>query len=274
MRRGQTCLSSIVLTAGLCCYFGVSSSLPATAAATACRAGNPLASVSNAARYKVLSVCARLSGVVKNVRHVKAGGYQIDVLLDRGYRQLLSDGNVRQRHGWLLVEVTTLDSAKRAETFTTGAHIQIVGALLLDRKQGWNEIYPVWSIQRIGHNTPKPSGSAGGGGNGQPQPAPATAAPLYLHVVVSPAVMPRAYSHAVATAYTQAGASCNASLTYDHGSNPLGALFGFAGQTAGADGTVTWSWGLDFTITGGGSVKVTCTKDGNTATAVGRFTIN
>jgi hypothetical protein len=274
MRCARLCLSMIVLLTSLCCSYEVSGAHLAAAATAGCRTGNPIAHVSDAASFKLLSPCVSVTGVVKNVKRVGGGAYQVDVLLDRAYRHMLSAANVSRRHGWLLLEVTAPDAAHRITVFGVGAHIRVVGALLLNRNHGWSEIYPVWSIQRVGKIAPKPSGGAGGGACVQPPPAPPPApAPLALRVIVTPAVMPRAYSHAVATAYTQAGANCTASLNYDHASNPLGALFGFAAQTAGADGTVTWTWGLDFTITGGGSVTVTCTRDGNTATAVGRFTI-
>lgn len=85
--------------------------------------------------------------------------------------------------------------------------------------------------------------------------------------------MPRAYPHPAATAYAKPGASCTASISDARAANPLGPLFGFSPQTAGADGTVAWGWGLAFSFTGPGSVTVTCTLNGQSATAVGQFTI-
>jgi hypothetical protein len=156
-----------------------------------------------------------------------------------------------------------------------GTHIRIVGPLLLNLNHGWNEMYPVWVMQPVvGTKAPPTGGSGSGSGSTGGSGAGAQSPPFSVVVVVTPKVMPHSYNNAVATVYTQPGASCTASLSYDRAANLLGALFGFQAQTVGATGQIKWAWGVDFTISGGGHVTATCSLKGQTLTGVGYFTVN
>lgn len=262
----------------------------ASALAAGCHSGNPLAGTTSPARFQVLSSCTSVSGVIMTVTREADGAYQVDVALDSKFHALLSAGNTSRLHGWLLLEIEPFAAALGLRPPPIGTHVHIVGPLLLNRNHGWTEVYPVWVLEKAGgapssnqgggsgSNNGGGNGSSGGGtgsghGGGSSGSAGGAQQALFVTVVVTPKVMPRGYNHAVATAYTLPGASCTASLHYDQGANPLGALFGAVAQTAGANGTVTWSWGLDFQLSGGGTVLVTCTKDGHSSQGSTRFTI-
>jgi hypothetical protein len=280
--RVLSMLGSVLLVGGLTSPLAGRGALAAPAPATLqCPSGNPLSHVIAPARFKLLSRCVSATGVVEAVRLIPGGTYQIDVLLDPQFHGLLGAGNTRFRHGRLLLEFGARGAARGVQPYARGTRIHFAGALLLNLNHGWNEVYPVWTMQPVAKTATPPAGGTGatggssgaggtyGGGSG----GASGSQPLSVVVVVTPKAMPRSYSHALATAYTTAGASCTASISYAQASNPLGALFGFATETAGADGKVTWSWGLDYNITGQGSVTVTCTLNGQTATGVGRFTV-
>ena len=270
-RRLLSLLGALLLVASLP-NLVIALGAPATATA-GCHSGNPLAQVADPARFKLLSPCVSATGVVQVVRRTAGGTYQVDVLLDAKFHSLLGVGNTRLRHGWLLLEFSARDAAAGVRPYARGTHIRIVGPLLLNLNHGWTEMYPVWVIRPAAKTIAPPSGGGGNAGGNGAVPTPTPQPGLSVRVMVTPKVMPQGYAHALATAYTQPGANCTASLHYDRAANPLGALFGFAAQTAGGDGTVTWTWALDYNITGGGSVTVTCTLNGQTATGVGLFTI-
>ena len=110
-----------------------------------CRGGNPLAGVYHPQRLRVKSRCRAANGTVRKIKFEEYDGdVHIDLRLDPGQEQLLSDGNERVG-GNLVVEVIPQDRS-RVGLPPEGARVQVVGPWVEDTQHGWNEIHPVWWI--------------------------------------------------------------------------------------------------------------------------------
>jgi hypothetical protein len=256
----------------------------AAGAVMGCRTGSPLASVTDPARFKVLARCVSLTGTVRSIAHAQSGAYQVTISPDIAFRGVLSTANKAALKGNLLLEITASDAARGVRPMAIGTHVYVVGSLLLNMNHGWNELYPVWVFKPASAAPKKLPGSGygshggqSGGGQGGGNTGGSNSAPdqkkFFVIVAVTPKVMHHGYSHALATVLTAPGAHCDAALTYAQATNPLGALFGMGGQDAPADGKITWTWALDYNIFGDGAITVTCSYQGVTVKAVGKFTI-
>jgi hypothetical protein len=222
-------------------------------------------------------------GTVKSSLHAPNGAYQVEVSPDAVFEGVLSTANKQALKGDLLIEITSADAASGIRPLRIGSHVYVVGSLLLNKNHGWNELYPVWVFKAAsaapkklpGTSYKSRGGQAGGGGQGGAGGSNTTPAQkkFFVLVAVTPKIMHHGYAHALATVFTVQGAHCDANLTYAQASNPLGALFGMGGQDAPADGKITWTWALDYNILGDGAITVTCSDQGVTVIAVGKFTI-
>jgi hypothetical protein len=110
-----------------------------------CRGGSPLIGVYHPQRLHVKSRCRVAVGIVHKVRfEAYDGDVHIDLRLDPGQEELLSDGNERVG-GNLVVEVIPQDR-QRVALPAEGARIQVVGPWVSDTQHGWNEIHPAWWV--------------------------------------------------------------------------------------------------------------------------------
>ena len=110
-----------------------------------CRGGNPLAGVYHPQRLHVKSRCRVAVGTVRQVKFEDYDGdIHIDLRLDPGQEDLLSDGKERVG-GNLIVEVIPQDRSRVAVP-SEGARVQVVGPWVDDTQHGWNEIHPAWWI--------------------------------------------------------------------------------------------------------------------------------
>ncbi|HEY7294392.1 MAG TPA: hypothetical protein VH916_05085, partial [Dehalococcoidia bacterium] len=110
-----------------------------------CRTGDVLAGVWKPSRLQVFDGCHSMTGTVASVRVEDDGDYQVSVVPDAGYQDLLNQRNQTVQHGGLVVEVIPADQALVAAP-RKGEHVQVTGAFVLDRDHGWLEIHPAWSI--------------------------------------------------------------------------------------------------------------------------------
>ena len=110
-----------------------------------CRGGSPLAGVYHPQRLHVKSRCRAANGTVRQVKFEEYDGdVHIDLRLDPGQEELLSDGNARVG-GNLVVEVIP-QNRSRVALPPEGTRVQVVGPWVEDTAHGWNEIHPAWWI--------------------------------------------------------------------------------------------------------------------------------
>src|SRR5439155_2960336 len=66
-------------------------------------------------RLVLQGVCQRAVGTVRSVRHEEDGDLHIGVRLISEYKTLINDENVREQHGWLVVEFMPRDGGHLPE---------------------------------------------------------------------------------------------------------------------------------------------------------------
>ena len=127
------------------CTAGCSLRRHAAPSSPYCRGRNPLAGVYHPQRLHVKSGCRAANGTVRKIKFEEYDGdVHIDLRLDPGQEQLLSDGNERVGDN-LVVEVIPQDRSRVALP-PEGARVQVVGPWVEDTQHGWNEIHPAWWI--------------------------------------------------------------------------------------------------------------------------------
>jgi hypothetical protein len=139
-------ITAFVSTYGYANYFG-----PQTVIQTNpdqnCRQGNVLDGVDRQARFKVLSTCETIVGIVHDMSKQDDGDYQFNVELDSQYKKFLNDANNNQVNGMLVVEIIPKDqNSSNVYIPKDGDRIEAVGAWVTDNPHGWNEIHPAWKI--------------------------------------------------------------------------------------------------------------------------------
>lgn len=142
-------ITAFVSTYGYTNYFG-----PQTVIQTNpdqnCRQGNVLDGVDRQARFKVLSTCELVVGIVHDMSKQDDGDYQFNVELDSKYKKFLNDANNNQVNGMLVVEIIPKDqNSSNVYIPKDGDRIEAVGAWVTDNPHGWNEIHPAWKISLL-----------------------------------------------------------------------------------------------------------------------------
>jgi phosphatidylinositol-3-phosphatase len=94
-------------------------------------------------RLAVVNACEGVTGVVTSVRPDNDGDLHMTVHLDPVFEQLTNEGNRQKVGGDLIVEFMPRDRGHLPPP-PLGAHIALIGALVLDRPNGWRELHPVW----------------------------------------------------------------------------------------------------------------------------------
>ena len=117
--------------------------------ADGCAEGDVLAGVYLPSRLKVLDPCVTVEGVVREIELPAEGegdgDLSFNVELAGGDLRLLNDGNTRNTHGWLHVEIVPMDQARLPRP-AVGQRVRVQGPWVLDTVHGHNEIHPVWSL--------------------------------------------------------------------------------------------------------------------------------
>jgi hypothetical protein len=205
----------------------------------------------------------------------------------------VSPGTTADRDHSLIAELTPRVVAKNPGWGSqssilklTGEHVRLSGWLLLDHEHPeqlqktrgtlW-EIHPVMKIdilQRgkwIDLNTGKPD--TGGTAPQSPTATPSKGATGALSVRVSVSPNPtRDGRSTTVMATTSPGASCSVKVRYASGSLS-GSKSLATTQTAGDDGTVSWTWKPSTHRPGRSTATVSCSLGSKTATGTAQFTV-
>ena len=122
---------------------------PRVIVADGCAQGDVLDGVYLPSRLKVLDPCVTVEGVVREVELSAEGegdgDLSFNVELGPGDQRLINDGNRKNMHGWLHLEIVPLDQP-RLPAPKVGERIRATGPWVLDTVHGHNEIHPVWSL--------------------------------------------------------------------------------------------------------------------------------
>jgi hypothetical protein len=114
-----------------------------------CRSGDVLNGAENKKDLKILSKCETARGIVHDVHHhMKDGDYKFGLDVEKKYSHLLNKGNDKKRVGGnLIVEIVPKDR-KSSDVYLpeNGDHVQVWGAWVKDKPNGWNEIHPAWKV--------------------------------------------------------------------------------------------------------------------------------
>ena len=114
-----------------------------------CRSGDVLDGAKNKKDLKILSKCETAEGKVHDVHHhMKDGDYKFGLDVQKKYKDLLNKGNNKKRVGGnLIVEVVPKDRKSSDVTLPeNGDKVQVWGAWVKDKPNGWNEIHPAWKV--------------------------------------------------------------------------------------------------------------------------------
>ena len=114
-----------------------------------CRSGDVLKGAENKKDLKILSKCETARGKVHDVHHhMKDGDYKFGLDVQKKYKDLLNKGNDKKRVGGnLIVEIVPKDR-KSSDVYLpeNGDNVQVWGAWVKDKPNGWNEIHPAWKV--------------------------------------------------------------------------------------------------------------------------------
>jgi hypothetical protein len=130
-------------------YFGAKIVVQTNRDRVHCRQGNVLEGVDRQARFSVLSPCEHVVGIVHNMTGKKQedGDYQFNLAVQKPYRKLLNEVNIKQVQGMLVVEIIPMDqNSSPVQIPKNGDKIGAYGAWVTDNPNGWNELHPVWNL--------------------------------------------------------------------------------------------------------------------------------
>ncbi len=118
--------------------------------ADGCVEGDPLGGVYLPSRLKVLDPCVTVEGIVREVEEPAAGegdgDLSFNVELSGDDLRLINDGNRKNMHGWLHMEIVPLDQPN-VRAPKVGERVRVKGPWVLDTVHGHNEVHPVWSLE-------------------------------------------------------------------------------------------------------------------------------
>jgi len=234
--------------------------------------GDPHAHVYSPDRLELLAGCATVTGTVEVIRSQADGDLHVLLKLDPGQDKYINSKNVSAELGDLVLEPVCVHAPTQTDAVpactgyqnpltipAVGTHVSVTGAWVLDLDHGWQELHPVFAFNGVG--TPSPSTPTA---TNAPAPAPP---PVQLSVTITAA------SYGYVAAQTLPGAVCFARARLPSG-NYSQAQGLQVKPTAGADGNVSWTYGTTSRTTPGtGTYTVTCSLNGQSATATAPFTV-
>jgi len=123
---------------------------PTIDAQKVCRKGDVLADNHDPGKFKLLSRCEEVFGVVEKDEGRQHDGdlkYLLDVRDE--YKYLLNDENDAKTDGMLVIEINPKDQdSSKIEIPEEGDRVRVIGAWVTDGESlGWNEIHPAWQIE-------------------------------------------------------------------------------------------------------------------------------
>ena len=235
---------------------------------------DPMAHVYNPERLHVLDACVTVTGTVALVRAEADGDYHVRLMLDPGQlcaaQDCLDAGDRSQQGGGLVVElvcahaITQTDAVSACIGYHTllpvpaaGDRLTVTGPWVLDADHGWNEIHPAESFAGAPSSPPVPTAVSSA-----PPPA---AGPLAVSITAS--------RYGYVAAATAPGATCSATARLPSGRTSTASGLQTR-PSAGADGSVSWTYGTSSTTKPGtGTHTVMCALGGQTASASAPFTV-
>lgn len=116
-------------------------------------ASQTLEGVWHPGRLHVIDPCARAVGTVVGVEHIEDGDLHIYLALTPHYRHLLNRANYVKHSGTLVVEFTPRDGGHLPPP-DLNDRVLLIGALVLDTDEAWNELHPVWYVRYTRANNP------------------------------------------------------------------------------------------------------------------------
>lgn len=149
----STIIPIILIVISLCAYanyFGPQTVIQTNSDKENCRQGNIFDGVDRQARFKVLSTCEKVIGIVHDMKGTREhdGDYHFNLKMDKQYNKLLNQENINQVNGMLVMEIVPKDqNSSQIQIPKNGERIEAIGAWVTDNPQGWNEIHPIWKLK-------------------------------------------------------------------------------------------------------------------------------
>ena len=251
---------------------------PSPASAGACST-KPDEHVYNPDRLQTLTACVTVTGTIDVVDPEPDGDLHVLLELDPGQtcgsQACLNGKNTSELGGDLLLEpvceheVTQADALAACEGYhnslsipAVGSHVKVTGRFVLDLNHGWLEIHPLESVTLL---SPAPSPTPSPSPSPSPVAAPPPPAALTVNVTAS--------TYGYIAAQTLTGATCTAKARLPSG-NYSQAQGLQVSDTAGSDGSLSWTYGTSSRTTKGtGTSFVSCAYNGQTVAASASFTV-
>jgi hypothetical protein len=113
-------------------------------------------------RLKVLDKCKVVTGIIEETNSDPDGDQHMLLKLDKGQKALLTKKNDTKKGGYLVIEAVCINkiTRKRAKGACNGYvnkvllpkkgdHVKVTGSYVIDLHNGWAEIHPISSIEKL-----------------------------------------------------------------------------------------------------------------------------
>jgi len=107
---------------------------------------DPRLGVYDPTRIEVRQQCLWFRGTVTDVATRDDGDLHVDITPAAGYEQYLNNGNRKDQHGAMVLEIMP---GQEFPTPVTGERLAVYGTWVHDKNNDWNEIHPVWTIDYL-----------------------------------------------------------------------------------------------------------------------------
>ena len=118
--------------------------------------------VYNRNRLTVTDMCKTVTGVIEESNADEDGDQHMLLKLDKGQKNILTDRNIKKKQGDLVIEAVCMNNVSLKKVGNTckgyinhiklpniGDHVKVTGSLVIDSHNGWAEIHPITSIEKI-----------------------------------------------------------------------------------------------------------------------------
>ena len=113
-------------------------------------------------RLKMLDKCKVITGIIVESSADPDGDQHMLLKLDKGQNDLLTKKNITKKGGYLVIEAVCINNItrKRAKGACKGYvnkillpkkgdHVRVTGSYVIDLHNGWAEIHPISSIEKL-----------------------------------------------------------------------------------------------------------------------------
>ena len=118
--------------------------------------------VYNRNRLTVSDMCKTVTGVIEESNADEDGDQHMLLKLDKGQKGILTARNIKKKQGDLVIEAVCMNNVSLKKVGNTckgyinhiklpniGDHVKVTGSLVIDSHNGWAEIHPISSIEKI-----------------------------------------------------------------------------------------------------------------------------